>query len=103
MQFSKTTVSPFTQLELFSHGLKSMKVNFNIFPGPDFNIIEPFWSVFETRLRNRFPPPASPKKLDDTLQEEWYKIPLEAVQNLYESISRGTATVLKAKGGPNPY
>jgi hypothetical protein len=23
----------FTQLELFSHGLKSMKVNFNIFPG----------------------------------------------------------------------
>jgi hypothetical protein len=25
--------APFTQLELFSHGLKSMKVNFNIFPG----------------------------------------------------------------------
>jgi hypothetical protein len=33
MQFSKTTVSPFTQLELFSHGLKSMKVNFSIFRG----------------------------------------------------------------------
>jgi hypothetical protein len=25
--------APITQLELFSHGLKSMKVNFNIFPG----------------------------------------------------------------------
>jgi hypothetical protein len=25
--------APFTELELFSHGLKSMKVNFNIFPG----------------------------------------------------------------------
>jgi hypothetical protein len=25
--------APFTQLELFSHGLKSMKVNLNIFPG----------------------------------------------------------------------
>jgi hypothetical protein len=25
--------APFTKLELFSHGLKSMKVNFNIFPG----------------------------------------------------------------------
>jgi hypothetical protein len=24
--------APFTKLELFSHGLKSMKVNFNIFP-----------------------------------------------------------------------
>jgi hypothetical protein len=26
---------PFTQFELFSHGLKSMKVNFSIFPGQD--------------------------------------------------------------------
>jgi hypothetical protein len=25
--------APLTQLELFSHGLKSMKVNFNMFPG----------------------------------------------------------------------
>jgi hypothetical protein len=24
--------APYTQLELFNHGLKSMKVNFNIFP-----------------------------------------------------------------------
>jgi hypothetical protein len=28
IQFSKMTVPPFMQLELFSHGLKSMKVNF---------------------------------------------------------------------------
>jgi hypothetical protein len=33
IQFSKTTISPLTRLELLSHGLKSMKVNFNIFPG----------------------------------------------------------------------
>jgi hypothetical protein len=26
-------IVPFTQLELFRHGLKIMKVNFNIFPG----------------------------------------------------------------------
>jgi hypothetical protein len=32
VQFSKMTMSEFTQLELFSHGLKSMKVNI-IFPG----------------------------------------------------------------------
>jgi hypothetical protein len=25
--------APLTQLELFSHGLKSMKVNFSVFPG----------------------------------------------------------------------
>jgi hypothetical protein len=33
MQFSKTTVPPFTQLELFSHGLTCIEVNFNTFPG----------------------------------------------------------------------
>jgi hypothetical protein len=32
MQSAKTTLPAFTQLELVSHGLKSMKVNFNIFP-----------------------------------------------------------------------
>jgi hypothetical protein len=32
MQFSKTTMPPFTYLELFSHGFKSMKLDFNIFP-----------------------------------------------------------------------
>jgi hypothetical protein len=31
--FYKTTIHPFTQLELFSYDLKSMKVNFNILLG----------------------------------------------------------------------
>jgi hypothetical protein len=31
-------------------------------------------------------------------KEEWYKIPLETVQNLYESIQKRTAAVLKVKG-----
>jgi hypothetical protein len=33
MQFSKTRMPPFTQLELISHCWNSMKVNFKIFPG----------------------------------------------------------------------
>jgi hypothetical protein len=45
-------------------------------------------------LRNIFPPPASLKQLEDVLQEEWYKIPLETVQDLYESIPRRTVAVL---------
>jgi hypothetical protein len=48
----------------------------------DLNIIEPFSSVLETTIKNRFPPPTSLKQLD-VLQEEWYKIPLETIQNLY--------------------
>jgi hypothetical protein len=54
-------------------------------------------------MRNRFPPPTSLKQLEDVLQEEWYKIPLETVQNLYESTTRWTAAVLKVKVDPTPY
>jgi hypothetical protein len=66
-------------------------------------MIEPLWLVLETRMRNRFPPPLSVKKLEDVLQEEWYKIPLQTSQYLYELIPRSTATVLEAKVGPAPY
>jgi hypothetical protein len=61
-----------------------------------------FWSILEARVRNRFPP-LSLKQLEDVLQEEWYKIPLETVKNLYESIPIRVAAVFKAKGGPTPY
>jgi hypothetical protein len=56
-----------------------------------------------SRARSRFPPPTSLEQLEDVLQEELYKIPLETVQNLYESIPRRTAAVLKAKGCSTPY
>jgi hypothetical protein len=59
----------------FSHGLKSMKVNFNIFPrpaqSPDLNNTEPLWSVLLTRVTNIFPLTTSLKQLEDVLQEEW--------------------------------
>jgi hypothetical protein len=54
-------------------------------------------------MRNRFPPATYLKQLEDVLQEEWYKITLETVQNLCESIPRRIAAVLKAEGGPIPY
>jgi hypothetical protein len=54
-------------------------------------------------VRNTFPPPTSQKQLEDVIQEEWYTIPLDTVQNLHESILRRTAAVLKAKSGPTPY
>jgi hypothetical protein len=48
----------------------------------DLNIIKQLWSVLETRVRNRFLPPTSLKQIQDILQEEWYKIPLDTLQNL---------------------
>jgi hypothetical protein len=53
-------------------------------------------------VRNRFLPPAFLKQLEDVLHEKWYTIPLETVQNLYESIPRRIAAVLKAKSSPTP-
>jgi hypothetical protein len=50
-----------------------------------------------TGARNRFSPPTSIQQLEDVLKEEWYKIPLQTVENFYESIPRRTATGLKAK------
>jgi hypothetical protein len=47
MPFYKTTMPTFTQLELFSHGLKNMKMKFSIFTGHHIvvilHIIEPVW------------------------------------------------------------
>jgi hypothetical protein len=69
---------------------------------PNLNIIEPLWSVLEARVRNRFQPPTFVEQLENDLQEELYKIPLETVQNLYEPIPRRIVGVLKTKGGPTP-
>jgi hypothetical protein len=53
-------------------------------------------------MRNRFPLVTTLKQLED-VQEECYKISLETVQNLYESIPRRISAVLKAKGGSATY
>jgi hypothetical protein len=47
--------------------------------------------------------PTSLKQLEDEFKEEWNKIPLGTVQNMYESIPGRMTSVLKAKGGPTPY
>jgi hypothetical protein len=45
-------------------------------------------------MRNKFPPLTSLKQLEN-VEEEWYKIPLETLQNLYQSIPRRIAAVLR--------
>jgi hypothetical protein len=65
---------------------------------PDLNIIELLWSVLESKVRGRFLPPSPVKQLEDVLHEERHNIPLETIQNLRESTSRGTQAVLQANG-----
>jgi hypothetical protein len=49
-------------------------------------------------VRNRFLCSTFLKQLEHILKKEWYKIPLEIIQNLYASIARRIVAVLKAKG-----
>jgi len=65
---------------------------------PTLNIIEPLCSVLESRMRSRFPPLSLRQ-----LEEQWYSIPLETVQNLHESIPRRLQAVLQENGDPTPY
>jgi hypothetical protein len=68
---------------------------------PGLNIIKPLWSVLGIRVRNKFPPPVSLKKFENVLQEEWYKVLFEIVQNLYESIPKKDCSSIEGKTWPN--
>jgi transposase len=87
MQFFKMTICPYTQPA----------------ESPDLNIIEPLWSVLESRVRGRFPAPTSLKQLEDFLHEEWYDIPLETIQNLYKSVPKRIQAASQENGAPTPY
>jgi len=54
-------------------------------------------------MGTRFPPPSSFNQLEDVLREEWYSIPLETIQNKYESIPGRIQAVIQANGGPTLY
>ena len=87
------------------HMEHSNEVEHLIWPpqSPDLNIIEHVWSILEIQVRSRFLPPSSLKELEGVLTEEWAKIPLETIHNLFESIPRRIEAVIAAKGGPTPY
>jgi hypothetical protein len=97
---------PFTQLELLSL-FEKHEGEFQQLPwqsqSPDLDITELLWSVFDTRVRNKFPLLTTLKKLQNVLEEKCYKISLETSQNLYNSIQIRTVAVLKIKRGPTPY
>jgi hypothetical protein len=70
---------------------------------PDLHNVKPLCTVLERSVRRRFPPASSLKQPEDVLQVEWCIIPLETIQNFYESIPRKIQAVLQAKVGPTPY
>jgi hypothetical protein len=91
MQFSKTTMASIHTAGTVRSWFEEHEGELQHLPwpvqSPDLSIAESLWSVLETRLRNRFPPPTSLKQLEGLLQDVRNKIPLETVQNLYECIA----------------
>jgi hypothetical protein len=50
---------------------------------PELNIVEPLWSIFDSRVKSRIPAPFISHQLKE---EERHNIPIETIQNLYETI-----------------
>jgi len=88
--------------EVFSFGLRREHLPWPV-QSSNLNIIEPLWSVLESRVRSTFLPTSSLKQLEDVLHEGWHSIPLQTIQNLDESIARRIQAVLQANGGSTLY
>jgi hypothetical protein len=78
-------ICPYTQPEVFSWFEEHKDALQHLAcpaQSPDLDVIEPLWSVLESRVRSRFPPPSALKQRKDVLHEVWYSIPLGNIQNL---------------------
>jgi hypothetical protein len=58
---------------------------------PDLNIIKPLWPVLDSTVISTVPPPSPLKQPEDVLHGQWHSIPLQTVQNLYQSTARTQA------------
>ena len=69
----------------------------------DLNIIENVWNYLEIRIRKRFNQPKNIDELKIAIEGEWYKIPLEQIQVLFDGIGRHIKAVKKSKSGSTKY
>jgi hypothetical protein len=66
---------------------------------PDLNPIECVWDYLKVQIAKRKKRPTSIHELWEVVLEEWERIPLDYIHNLYESMPKRVEAVLKAKGG----
>lgn len=70
---------------------------------PDMNIIEHVWAILKSNVKARVIHPKNMDELWEAIQEEWYAIPLQQIQNLYSSLPCWLEALHKAKGGFTPF
>jgi len=93
MQFFKTNKHPHTHTQKvqswFQEHEDALQHLLWLAQSPNLNIIESLWLALENRVRFT---PSSLKQLE----EEWYSIPLETIQNLHKSIPKRIQDVLQS-------
>jgi transposase len=70
---------------------------------PDMNPIEHVWAELNRAVRARPILPRNRDELWDALEDEWYKISLDFITNLYNSMTHRVAALLEARGGHTQY
>lgn len=70
---------------------------------PDLNPIEHVWNYVDDRIREREILPTNLAELLLAIQDEWYKVSLDYIRSLIESMPRRIQAVSHARGGYTKY
>jgi hypothetical protein len=63
------------------------------------NPVEHLWDDLDRRVRSLQPAPQALQELQQALEQEWGRIPLDRIRRLIESMPRRVRAVLQANGG----
>lgn len=70
---------------------------------PDLSAIENAWDELDDRVRRRRVLPKNKEEMWQALQQEWYSLPPEYINNLYASMPRRIDAVVQAEGSSTKY
>jgi len=70
---------------------------------PDMNVIEHVWAYLKYQIRQRSVLPRNKDELWQATQEEWYRLDIEYIRKLYESIPHRLEALKETKGGWTRY
>lgn len=70
---------------------------------PDLNIIENLWKILKRKIQSETDPIANKRQLFEIIQKHWLDIPVETIQNLYETMPKRLSEVIRMKGFMSKY
>lgn len=70
---------------------------------PDLDLIEHVWNYLKRQIRARRVDSSNIQEFQETIVEEWNKIPDEVIRNVIESIPSRVEAIIRTNGGPTQY